>query len=57
MPIVRVQKNGKPGFRYGSRGKVYTYTAGHAKSRLVAKKKAIKQAVAISYSTGRRPDL
>ncbi len=53
MPIHRTTKNGKPAFQYGSEGAKYPYTPGNAKSREAAKKKAIKQALAIQNRTGR----
>ena len=51
MPIERVTKNGKPGYRFGKSGKVYTYTAGDEASRKRARAKAAKQERAIR-STG-----
>lgn len=54
MPIQRTTKDGKPGYRYGDTGKVYTYTPSNTASRLAAKKKAIKQGLAIANRT-RRP--
>lgn len=57
MPIERATKGGKPGYRYGDTGKVYTYKPGNAASRLAAKKQAIKQGLAIAQSRGRKPDL
>ena len=53
MPIQRTTQNGKPGYRYGETGKVYTYSPGNAASRKAAKKKAIKQGLAIANRTGR----
>jgi hypothetical protein len=53
MPIQRTTQNGKPGYRYGEAGKVYTYSPGNAASRKAAKKKAIKQGLAIANRTGR----
>ena len=53
MPIQRTVKNGKPAYQYGSDGAKYTYTPGNAASRLAAKKKAIKQGLAIANRTGR----
>ncbi len=53
MPVHRTAKNGKPAYRYGATGKAYPYTAGNAASREAAKKKAIKQALAIQYRTGK----
>ncbi len=47
MPAQRVTKNGKPGYRWGSKGKVYSYTAGDEVGRKKAKAKAIKQGIAI----------
>lgn len=52
MPIQEAQSNGRPGYRYGSSGKVYTYTPGDDAAKLRAKKKAIRQGVAIGYRTG-----
>jgi len=57
MPIKRVTKDGKPGYRWGQHGAVYTYTAGNAASRLAAKKKAIKQGLAVAKRTKTRPEL
>jgi hypothetical protein len=53
MPIQRTTKDGKPGYRYGDTGKVYTYTPSNTASRLAAKKKAIKQGLAIVNRTKR----
>ena len=52
MPIHRTTKNGKPAMQYGIHGAKYTYTAGNAASREIAKKKAIKQALAIQRRSG-----
>ena len=49
MPIQKCQKNGKSGFKYGKSGKCYTGTD--------AKKKAIKQGLAVAQSQGRKPKL
>jgi hypothetical protein len=56
MPIKRTSVNGKPAYQYGDDGAKYTYTAGNAASRLAAKKKAIKQGLAISKSQKRDPE-
>ena len=53
MPIHRTTKNGKPAIQYGTTGAKYIYTAGDAASREAAKKKAIKQALAIARRTGK----
>lgn len=50
MPIKRCQKDGKPGFKFGTSGKCFTYTAGNAASRERAKKKAQAQERAIRAS-------
>ena len=39
--------DGKPGYKWGSSGKCYTYTPGDNNGKQNAKKKAMKQAVAI----------
>jgi hypothetical protein len=54
MPVHRTTKNGKPAFQYGATGAKYTYTPGNSASREAAKKKAIKQGLAIARRT-RRP--
>ena len=51
MPIHRTTRNGKPAMQYGTRGAKYIYTAGNKASREEAKKKCVKQALAIQ----RRP--
>jgi hypothetical protein len=57
MPIHRTTKNGKPALQYGSRGAKYTYTPGNKRSREAAKKKCIKQALAIERRSGVPADL
>lgn len=47
MPVQRTTKDGKPGYRWGSKGKVYTYTPGNKSSTEKAKKKAERQGRAI----------
>jgi hypothetical protein len=53
MPLHRTTKNGKPAFQYGATGAKYVYTPGNAASRKAAKKRAIKQALAIARRTGK----
>jgi len=53
MPLHRTTKNGKPAYQYGTTGAKYAYTPGNAASREAAKKKAIKQALAIARRTGK----
>jgi len=53
MPLMRTTVNGKPAYKYGATGKAYPYKAGNATSRETAKKKAINQALAIQYRTGK----
>lgn len=50
MPVRRAKKKGKPGFRYGSTGRVYTYTPGNARSKANAHAKAEAQGKAIRAS-------
>ena len=57
MPLMHVTVGGKPGWRYGKHGKVYTYPAGDKAASQRAKKKAIKQALAIQYRSGEKADL
>lgn len=47
MPLKRCSDSGKPGWKWGDRGKCYTYKKGDPSSEKKAKKKAIKQGVAI----------
>lgn len=49
MPVQKCQKDGKAGWKYGSKGACY---AGPS-----AKKKAIKQGVAIAKQQGKKPHL
>jgi len=50
MPVQRCQKNGKPGYRWGTEGKCYTYTPNNKSSRERAKNKAAEQGQAIKAS-------
>jgi hypothetical protein len=45
MPIQTCQSNGKPGFRWGSAGKCYTYEKGNEASR--------RRAIALAERQGR----
>ena len=47
MPLKKCQKGGKSGYKWGDSGKCYTYTTGNKTSQKSAKKKAIKQGLAI----------
>lgn len=53
MPVERAEENGKPGFRYGDGGKIYTYTPGNEDSMNEAKRKAHVQGYAIQKSQER----
>lgn len=53
MPLKRCTQNGRPGFKWSKRGKCYTYKPGNARSRLAARRKALRQARAIIARTGR----
>lgn len=43
MPVERVTRNGKPGYRWGQTGKVYTYTPGNRASQQRARDAATRQ--------------
>jgi len=43
MPVHACQLNKKPGYKWGSSGKCYTYTPGNEASRKAAHAKAEKQ--------------
>lgn len=47
MPLKRCNEDGKPGWKWGDRGKCYTYPPGDPKAEKEAKSKAVKQAFAI----------
>lgn len=47
MPIQSCHARGKPGFKWGSQGKCYTYTSGNERSRKRAIEKAQTQGRAI----------
>lgn len=47
MPIQSCKIEGKPGFRWGRRGKCYTYTPGNGESRQRTIEKARAQGRAI----------
>jgi hypothetical protein len=57
MPVHYTTSNGKPAYQWGTSGKKYTYKAGNAASRLAAKKKAIKQGLAVARVTKSKPEL
>ena len=50
VPVQPCQENGKPGYRWGRRGKCYTYIPGNSASRLQARLKAEAQGIAIEVS-------
>jgi len=47
MPVMKCQRNGKPGYKWGVSGKCYTYKPGDKASRERARKKALEQMRAI----------
>lgn len=51
MPITRCQLNNKPGYKWGSQGKCYTYDPVSKSSETRAKNQAIKQGVATGEYT------
>jgi hypothetical protein len=53
MPITKCTKDGKPGYHWGENNtSCFTYTPGDETSRKAAKKKAIKQGIAIEGPEG-----
>lgn len=57
MPIKRSTSNGKPCWKYGDAGICYLFKKGNKQSELKAKKKAIKQGLAIAYRNKIKPNL
>jgi hypothetical protein len=47
MPVKSCSLGGKPGYKWGDRGKCYTYTSGNEKSKNYAKQKAYIQGYAV----------
>lgn len=54
MPIYRKHNAKGSYYQYGKTGKKYYYIPSNNRSRINAKKKAIKQMIAIEYSQKRR---
>lgn len=50
MPLMRCQKNNKPGWKWGRSGTCYVYTPGNTTSEKRAKDKALEQMRAIFAS-------
>ena len=50
MPVERVEKDGKKGYRFGKKGRTYFYKANDEAGRKRAKKNAEKQERAIRGS-------
>jgi hypothetical protein len=57
MPIHRATKDGRPAWQWGKTGAKYPYTPGNKQSMMAAKKKAIRQGLAVARSTGKKPEL
>lgn len=55
MPVQAATKNGKPGYRYGDSGHVYTYEPGNERSRERARENAARQGRAIEMSRHKVP--
>lgn len=53
MPIIKCSENKAPGYKWGSRGKCYVYTAGNEASSKAAHAKAVKQGAA-AHAAGYR---
>lgn len=47
MPVQKCQSGGKPGFKWGQRGKCYTYEPGNTTARKEAKRRAYVQGYAV----------
>ena len=47
MPVIRCQKDGKPGYKWGNKGKCYTYDMNDESSKKAAKLRATRQGKAI----------
>lgn len=56
MPVKHTTVDGKPAFKWGDRGKPYTYEANNPSSKKRAKKRALKQGEAIAYREGNEFD-
>lgn len=56
MPVHRTTDKGKPAWQWGSQKK-YSYKAGDKGSSLRAKKRAIKQGLAVARSESTKPEL
>lgn len=50
MPVKPCQTNGKPGYKWGDKGKCYPYTPGDRKSQTEARLRAETQGRAIESS-------
>ena len=50
MPVQKCQSNGKPGYKWGTKGTCYTYTKGNTESLNAAKNKAARQGRAVEAS-------
>jgi hypothetical protein len=55
MPVRHVTEKGKPGYQWGSTGKVYTYTPGNAEEKKEAQRRAALQGRAIEASKRYKP--
>jgi len=54
MPVKSCSENNKSGYKWGDSGSCYTYNPNDKKSRETARRKAIKQGVAITISEGEK---
>ena len=55
MPVQECHKQGKPGFRWGTRGKCYVYTPGNVRQKAQARMKAELQGYAAEKAGYREP--
>jgi len=57
MPIRVTTKGEKPAYQWGTTGAKYVYVSGNKASREAAKRKAIKQGLAVAHRLGVKPEL
>ena len=56
MPVHSCKRGKKPGFQWGTK-RCYTYVPKNKANKKRAKKKAIKQGLAVAYRTKTKPEL
>ena len=56
MPVQECREEGRPGWRWGSRGKCYTYSPGDDRGRREAREKAERQGRAVEGKRAAKAD-